>query len=87
MNMEQNDRNHKSLHFKLGECEFGSVLFTTRSAVSVTMVRCNALHKGVNGLSDQWSFDVSSNTKEKITIPRNICGRIWNSFIAVISYL
>ena len=87
MHLEQTDRSHKSLHFKLSEREFGSVLFTTRSAVSVTMVCCNALHKGVNDLSDQWSFDVSSNTKEKITIPRNICGRIWNNFIAVISYL
>ena len=84
MHLEQTDRYRKSLHFKFSEHEFGPMLFTTRSSLSVTMAV--VFNKEVNDLSDQLSCVVRDNTKKMITIPRNICGRIWDGFSIAILY-
>lgn len=50
-------------------------------------MHCSVLNKRVNNLSDQLSTDVIDSTKKGNMIPRNICGRIWDAFIVVISYI
>ena len=51
------------------------------------LVHCTVPNKRTNNWSDQLPARVSDSTKNKNTIPRNICGRICDIFIVVILYL